>query len=133
MRRALRAIVAVVTVAAVPPFVLTAFAASQVGSVSSGQDIYDRQCLVCHSLEREYHKEGPSLYKIWGKNAGTVPYFGKYKALKGANGIVWNEKTLDQWLTDPRSMVDGRDTGMTLRLEDAQQRADVIAYLKSLK
>lgn len=133
MRRAFRLIFAVAAAAAVPSFVPVALAASEAGNVSRGRQVYDKQCLVCHSLEPEFHKEGPSLHKIWGKKAGSVPYFGKYKGLKGASGIVWNEKTLEQWLTDPRAMVDGRDTGMTLRLEDPQQRADVIAYLESLK
>ena len=39
----------------------------------------------------------------------------------------WDERTLDAWLTDPRGLLDGKNTAMTLRLNDAGQRADVIA------
>lgn len=134
MRWASRLMIAVVGTAAaslVPAASVPA--ASAVGDASRGREVYEKQCLVCHSLEPEFHKEGPSLYHVWGRTAGTAPFFGKYKALKGETGIVWNEKTLDQWLTDPRAMVGGRDTGMTLRIEDPQQRTDVIAYLKSLQ
>jgi cytochrome c len=112
--------------------IMPASAALAAGDEARGQQLYDKHCLVCHTLEPEFHKEGPSLYKIWGKRAGAVPYFGKYKALKGAN-FVWNEKTMDEWLADPRALVGGKDSGMTFRLENAQDRADVIAFMRTLK
>jgi cytochrome c len=112
--------------------VTAAAAADGAGSARNGKTIYERQCLVCHETAPEYHKEGPALAGIYGRQAGTAPFFGKYKALKGAN-FAWDEKTLDRWLADPRSLVDGRDTGMTLRIDDPAQRADLIAYLKSLR
>ena len=107
-------------------------AANIVGAARNGKVIYDRQCLVCHDTAPEYHKEGPSLAGIYGRQAGAAPFFGKYKALKGAN-FVWDDETLDRWLADPRGFVNGRDTGMTLRIDDPIQRADLIAYLKTLR
>jgi cytochrome c2 len=50
-----------------------------------------------------------------------------------AEPIVWDERTLDAWLADPRGLLDGKNTAMTLRLNDAEQRDDVIAYLKTLR
>jgi cytochrome c len=44
--------------------------------------------------------------------------------------LVWDETTLDKWLTDPESVVAGNN--MAFRLENAGQRADIIAYLKTL-
>lgn len=102
------------------------------GNKDRGRALYDKQCLVCHALEPEFHKEGPSLAGIFGKRAGTVPFFGKYKALKGSD-LVWNELTLDQWLANPRALVAGKDTGMTLQVSEAQDRADLIAFLKTVK
>lgn len=58
--------------------------------------------------------------------------FAGYKGLRGAD-FVWDERTLDAWLADPRGLLDGKNTAMTLRLNDAGQRADVIAYLKTLR
>ena len=41
---------------------------------------------------------------------------------------VWNEETLDKWLTDPRAVAPGAK--MFFHLDNPQDRADVIAYLK---
>lgn len=112
--------------------VLAVAVAAAAGSVGSGKTLYDKQCLVCHDVAPEFHKEGPSLSGVYGRRAGTAPYFGKYKALKGA-AFVWDGDALDRWLADPRGFLGGRDTGMTLRIDDPAQRADLIAYLKTLR
>ena len=64
---------------------------------------------------------------MFGRKAGSVPAYAYSAALK-ASGIVWNESTLDRWLADPQAMVPG--TKMTFSVDDAQDRADVIAFLK---
>ncbi|MCW5699916.1 MAG: c-type cytochrome [Rhodospirillales bacterium] len=100
------------------------------GDVDRGEALYDKHCKVCHSLIPEYHKEGPSLHGIYGKKAGTVPFFAKYVALKGAD-FVWDEAMLDKWLMDPKAF--GRQsTKMTLAISDPQDRGDIVAYLKSM-
>lgn len=68
---------------------------------------------------------------VYGRRAGSVPFFAHYRALRGLD-IVWDDQTLDGWLADPRAFA-GRDTAMSVKLPDAQARADVIAYLKTLK
>jgi cytochrome c len=64
---------------------------------------------------------------VFGRRAGSVPDFHYSDALK-KSGIVWTEQTLDKWLQSPVKMVPG--TAMGFQLRDAQERADVIAYLK---
>ena len=44
------------------------------------------------------------------------------------SGIVWDEATLDKWLTDPQAFVPGAK--MFYHLADPADRADVIAFLK---
>ena len=102
------------------------------GSVERGRSVFESQCAVCHATAPEFHKEGPSLAGVYGRRAGTAPFFAGYKGLRGAH-FVWDERTLDAWLADPRGFLGGRNTAMTLRLNDADQRADVIAYLKNLR
>jgi cytochrome c len=45
--------------------------------------------------------------------------------------LTWDEATLDRWLTNPSALVPG--TKMFFKLDAAQDRADVISYLASLK
>lgn len=94
-------------------------------SASRGAEIYEAKCGACHSLDQ--NRIGPKHRGVFGRKAGVVPDFHYTDALK-KSGIVWNEKTLDTWLQSPVKMVPG--TGMGFQLRDAQERADVIAYLK---
>ena len=91
-----------------------------------------QQCAACHSVEPGLHLTGPSLAAIWNRRAGTVPGFGRYSdALKHAAGIIWDAATLDRWLARPQAVVP--DTTMTFAgMENARQRADLVAYLKAV-
>jgi cytochrome c len=94
------------------------------GDAARGETVY-RDCMICHSLDR--NEIGPMHRNVFGRKAGTVQGYDYSAALK-ASSIVWNEATLDRWLTDPQAVVPG--TKMTFSLDDAQERADVIAFLK---
>jgi cytochrome c len=107
-------------------------AAAMAGDVAAGRAVFQSQCAVCHATEPEFHKEGPSLAGVYGRRAGSAPFFGGYKGLRGAD-FVWDASTLDAWLADPRAFLGGRNTGMTLHLDDPRQREDVIAFLKTLR
>ena len=106
--------------------------ADAAGNSDRGKAVFDHQCAVCHSTVPEFHKEGPSLAGVYGRRAGKAPFFAGYKGLRGSD-IVWDERTLDDWLADPRALLNGKNTTMTLRLDDPGQRADVIAFLKTLR
>ena len=61
------------------------------------------------------------------RKAASLADYDYSDALKSAN-VVWNEETLDKWLTDPQAVAPGAK--MFFHLENPQDRADVIAYLK---
>lgn len=93
-----------------------------------------RQCVACHHLDKPDAKPtGPSLLGVWGRAAGTDPqYAAKYGPGIKELGVVWdNEEILDKYLENPQSVIKG--SRMAFRLADPQKRADVIAYLKTLK
>ncbi|KAB2850405.1 MAG: cytochrome c2 [Hyphomicrobiaceae bacterium] len=74
--------------------------------------------------------QGPSLYRVIGRSAGTLPGFEYSPAMigRGAAGLVWDAASLDLYLADPEGIVPG--TSMSIPpLRDEQDRADVIAYL----
>ena len=65
-----------------------------------------------------------------GRAAGSVPDYAYSNALK-SSGLTWDEVMLDRWLTNPSALIPG--TKMFFKIDDAQSRADIIAYLKELK
>jgi cytochrome c len=90
-------------------------------------------CGPCHALEKgEPHGQGPNLYGVVGREAGSASGFdyseGFNKAMKGR---VWDAKLLDRWLTDTQSLAPGNR--MTYFQDDASKRSRVIRYLESLR
>ena len=94
------------------------------GDAAHGATVY-RQCMICHALDK--NGIGPSHHNVFGRAAGSVANYTYSAALKTSN-IVWNEATLDQWLVNPQALVPG--TKMMFSVDNAQDRADVIAFLK---
>ena len=89
------------------------------------------QCAACHAVEPGKHGIGPSLHGVYGTKAGEIPGFAFSEKLK-ASGLTWDDATLDQWLAGPMKMVPG--TKMSYAgLSDPAKRAEIIAYLKTLK
>src|SRR6516164_369724 len=97
-------------------------------NLAQGQRLFGT-CAACHSLQPDQSMTGPSLAGLWNRKAGSLASFSRYSpALKSAN-IVWNDKTLDDWITNPQHLVPGNE--MTFDgIKDARQRADLLAFLK---
>lgn len=86
-------------------------------------------CAACHSLTPDQNMTGPSLAGVWGREAGTLASFERYSPALKTSGVVWDEATLDKWLESPSRFIP--DNHMTFAgIPNAQQRADVIAFLK---
>jgi len=97
------------------------------GNADKGKRVFNL-CKACHRLEAGKNGVGPSLHGLFGRKAGTVAGFNYSGAMKNS-GIVWNEKSLDNYLAKPRDVVKG--TKMVFPgLKKEDQREDVIAYLK---
>lgn len=108
-------------------FLLGSQAALAEGDAANGEKIF-RKCHACHSIEAGKNKVGPSLHGVVGRTAGTEEGFRYSDAMKNS-GIVWDEQTLNTFLTKPKALVPG--TRMSFPgLKDEQDRLDVIAYLK---
>ena len=98
------------------------------GDAASGQTQYEARCTACHSVEE--NRVGPAHRGVFERKAGTHEGFGYSNALK-ASAIVWDEKTLDAWLTDPEKLIPGQ--AMYFQVGDAQARGDIVAFLRTLK
>ena len=104
-----------------------AFAAEDVGA---GQEIYQAQCSACHSNQPGVNGIGPSLAGVAGRKAASLPGFHYTPAISGS-GLTWDAKTFIQFLADPTKLVPG--TAMTVMVPDETGRANLFAYLATLK
>jgi cytochrome c len=100
------------------------------GDPKRGAQVF-QACVACHLVKPGEHLTGPSLAHVWNYRAGTAEKFSRYSdALKRAD-IVWDEATLDKWLSDPAQLVPG--TSMTFPgVKESKDRQDVIAYLRAV-
>lgn len=110
------------------------FAATQAratGSATNGARIFAR-CAICHTNAKgEGNKIGPNLFGVVGRKAGTAPEFSYSAAMRSA-GFVWTNQKLDAYVTSPQKIVPGNKMPFA-GLPSAGQRADLIAYLDTLK
>lgn len=103
------------------------------GDAANGKLLFmTSACATCHGVTKgDNAKVGPTLFGVVGRKAGTTPsLLGASENLK-KYGVLWTNETLDEFLADPNAKVPG--TPMVGVLADPQQRADVIAYLETLK
>ncbi len=104
------------------------------GDPVKGEKVF-KKCNACHSAKPGKHKVGPSRAGVFGRKAGTAEGYKKYRGLKGAD-YTWDEALLEEYLANPKKFVKKRGakgTSMAFKLKKAAQRADIIAYLKTLK
>jgi cytochrome c len=95
------------------------------GDAARGKIVFERRCTGCHAMQGD--REGPRLAGVFGRRAGSVAGFDYSPGLKNS-GMTWNEVTLEKWLSGPDRMVP--DTKMDFYVPKAQERSDLIAYLK---
>ncbi|WP_298822034.1 c-type cytochrome [uncultured Roseibium sp.] len=98
--------------------------------MSNGERQFARKCSICHALGDEgERKAGPTLLKVFGRRAGTLPGY-SYSATLTGSDIVWSEKTIDQLFLDgPDHYIPGSKMPMQ-RIVRREDRSDLIDYLK---
>lgn len=102
--------------------------------LAKGERVF-KKCKACHMIgEGAKNRVGPLLTGIVNRSAGTVEGF-KYSAAltdMAAGGLVWDEASLDAFLTKPKDFMPG--TKMTFAgLKKEADRVNLIAYLGSVQ
>jgi glucose/arabinose dehydrogenase len=103
------------------------------GDPVHGKVLFQQTCAVCHSTGMDKQPvtgQGPLLAGIVGRNAAALANFGYTKAL-AASQLTWDVATLDRFLAAPAAVVPG--TAMVISVSSATDRADLIAFLSTLK
>jgi len=90
-------------------------------------------CAACHTFNKGGpNKIGPNLWGIGEEAMAEVPGYQFSAAMESHKGEKWDVEKLNEWLWKPQAFIKG--TKMTfVGIPDAQKRADVIAYIESLK
>jgi cytochrome c len=105
-----------------------ALAQTPTGDATQGAKLFGA-CAARHSLVPDRNMTGPSLAGIWGRKAGSLKSFDRYSAALKSSEVVWDQKTLDAWLSSPAAFVPGNSMKFA-GITDSQQRAELIAFLE---
>lgn len=104
-------------------------AQAQSGNAARGERLFNQQCKSCHAVEQDKSSPtGPNLHGLFGRKAGTAPGFEASPAM-AKSGIVWDDKTLAEYLKDPKGRVPATKMAFA-GLKQQAQLDDIIAYLE---
>jgi cytochrome c len=101
-----------------------------VAAAEDGQLAFNNVCRTCHTLKEGDNRLGPSLHKIIGRKAGSLPNYSYSNAMKGAD-LVWDRATLDRFISNPDQVVPGNNMKPYGGLASAEERAKIIAFLEA--
>ncbi len=101
------------------------------GDADKGAVIYEEACGQCHQLTAGLNQKGPQLMNIYGAPAASLKDY-EYGAALSQSGWVWDAKTLDPYIADAEKAMPNSKM-LADPMPDAQERADVIAYLSTLR
>nr|WP_246747965.1 cytochrome c family protein [Methylobacterium sp. SD274] len=90
-----------------------------------------KKCAACHSFEKGGpNKVGPHLWGVVDRQRAHEGGF-EYSAALKEKGGTWTYDELDHFLANPKTYVPGTKMAFA-GIQSPQERADVIAYLRSL-
>lgn len=107
-------------------------ALAQSANAENGADVF-KKCRACHLVgDTAKHAVGPALNKVLGRKAGGADGYAYSENMRelGQSGLVWSENELSRYLENPKAVVP-RGKMAFPGIPDAQDRADVIAFLKT--
>jgi cytochrome c len=95
-----------------------------------GAALFKQQCAVCHTTNAsDPARQGPSLFNIVGREAGTAEGF-RYSPGFATAKFKWDEQKLDAWLVDPQAVIPGAI--MPYKQAKPELRMAIMSYLKEL-
>lgn len=91
---------------------------------------FQRKCSVCHTLTADdANRAGPTLYRIFGREAGSLPGYPYSQALLESD-IIWNEETIAALFDHGPDVVTPGTKMPIQRITDPGRRAALVAFLK---
>ena len=99
-------------------------------SQEAPEQAFNNACRTCHTTREGDNRLGPNLHDILGRKAGSLSGYSYSNAMKDA-GFDWNEEKLDRFMAHPDAVVPGNKTKPYGGLASADERARIIAFLRS--
>jgi cytochrome c len=99
-------------------------------SAESGKAIFGRTCGTCHLVAPGIKNPKPNLWGIVGRRKASQGDIQYSSSLKDAGG-AWTFEELNLFISNPALTLPGTDM-LFSGLQDEGQRADLIAYLRTL-
>ena len=98
--------------------------------ISNGERQFARKCSVCHTLRADGKKRaGPSLHKVFGREAGTLEGYVYSEALIKSK-IVWNENSISKLFEDGPDKVTPGTKMPIQKMKNKKDRLDLVLFLK---
>ena len=110
--------------------VISSLGQATVAAAEDGRLAFNNVCRTCHTLKEGDNRLGPSLHKIIGRKAGSLPNYGYSNAMKGAD-LVGDRATLDRFISNPDQVVPGNNMKPYGGLASAEERVKIIAFLEA--
>ena len=122
------------------------FSLAAAGDIAKGEKIF-KKCKSCHMIVHDSGRtivkggrNGPNLYGILGRTAGSIDDFkyGKSLATLGKSGFVWSEYEFVAYVANPKKyLVDKLDdkkarSKMSYKLKNEADALNIWAYLESV-
>jgi cytochrome c len=106
--------------------ILAAAPAQADGSVAAGGDLVASRCAAYYGLNPT-RKPGPSLSGVYGRHAGSVPFY-HYSTALARSSIIWGAPDLNRWFSGPPAFIS--DVNMQAKVGSAQERLNIISCPK---
>lgn len=97
----------------------------------NGEQLFKRQCAVCHSVQPGQVLMGPSLAGLIDRPAGSVTTF-RYSPAMKSSGLVWDEETVKTFIESPRKLIPGTNMAFPGERDPAKREA-IVEYLAGLE
>ena len=96
-----------------------------------GMMAFNNACRTCHTIREGDNRLAPNLYGILGRKSGTTSGYHGYSSSMQNADIVWDEKTLEQFITNPEAVVPRNNMKPYSGLASGEARAKIVNFLKN--